>query len=83
MTFYVYILESKVDGSFYIGQTSNVEERLVKHNRGYNKSTKNKRPWKLIFSKHFNTQPEAVKEELRLKRFKKRTSILKYINQED
>jgi len=40
MKFFVYILESEIDKSFYIGQTSDVVGRLEKHNKGYNRSTK-------------------------------------------
>jgi len=48
MLFFTYILESEVDGSFYIGQTNLVEDRLNRHNKGYSKSTSHKRPWKLL-----------------------------------
>ena len=48
MDYYVYILESEVTGSFYIGQTQDIDARLEKHNKGYVKSTKAKRPWKLV-----------------------------------
>jgi putative endonuclease len=33
--FYVYILQSKVDNSFYIGQTKDLDKRLVLHNEDY------------------------------------------------
>ncbi|MBS1539503.1 MAG: GIY-YIG nuclease family protein, partial [Bacteroidetes bacterium] len=34
MDFYVYILQSDKDQSFYIGQTNNLDERLKRHNLG-------------------------------------------------
>ena len=46
MKCFVYILESEVDGSFYIGQTQNIESRLKKHNAGYSKY---KKPWNVLF----------------------------------
>ncbi len=32
MAYYVYILKSERDGTYYIDQTNNLEERLVRHN---------------------------------------------------
>ena len=34
MCYFVYILQSERDGSFYIGSTSDVEARLSRHNSG-------------------------------------------------
>ena len=84
MLFFTYILESEVDGSFYIGQTNSVDERLKRHNKGYSKSTSTKRPWKLVFKKEFESRSEAVKMEKYLKSLKKREAILNWIqNQRD
>ena len=33
-TFYVYILESCVDGTYYIGSTQDLHARLERHNQG-------------------------------------------------
>ncbi len=41
---YVYILQSLKDGNKYIGSTISVKERVEKHNKGYVKSTKSRRP---------------------------------------
>ena len=79
MTFFIYILKSEVDGSFYIGQTQDLAKRLEKHNKGLNRSTKNKRPWKIIFSKTFSTRSEAYKTEQYLKSLKKREAIINWI----
>ena len=79
MEFFVYILESEIDKSFYIGQTNNVFDRLKRHNNGFNRSTKNKRPWKLLYSEKCISRSEAVKLESKLKSWKKRDMILKYI----
>ena len=43
-----FILFSKKHARFYIGQTNNIKERLGRHNRGFEKSTKPYIPWKLI-----------------------------------
>jgi putative endonuclease len=47
-TFFVYILLSKKTGKFYIGQTNNIENRLMKHNSGLNRSTKAGIPWFIV-----------------------------------
>ncbi len=80
MTYYIYILESELDGSFYIGQTKNIQNRLKIHNAGYSTYTKNKRPWKIIFSSECTTRSVAMALEKKLKGLKKRVLILKYIS---
>jgi len=70
MMFFIYILESEIDNSFYIGQIANIEERLIRHNKGYNRSTRLKRPWKLIFHEECKSRSEAMKLEKKLKSWK-------------
>ncbi len=65
--FYVYVLQSKKDGSQYIGLNHNTEERLKEHNAGRVKSTKAKRPWKLLIKEPFETRLDARKREKYLK----------------
>ncbi|MGW8185556.1 MAG: GIY-YIG nuclease family protein [Candidatus Moraniibacteriota bacterium] len=50
MTFFIYILESLKDGKLYIGQTNNLENRIIRHNSGQVSSTKNRRPLEIIYS---------------------------------
>jgi putative endonuclease len=61
--FTVYILKSLTDQKRYIGLTENLERRLNDHNSGLVKSTKNKRPLKLIHSEQFQSKSEALKRE--------------------
>ncbi len=77
--FFTYILESEIDGSFYIGQTKSLKSRILKHNKGYNKSTKANRPRKLKFSKEFETRSDAYKAEQYLKKLKSREAVLGWI----
>ena len=76
--FYVYIIESVNHGKFYIGQTSNLDERLNSHNQGNNKSTKPYKPWKVIFHKSFQTRSESMAVEKKLKALKKRELVVKF-----
>ena len=60
---YLYILRSFKDGNLYIGTTSNIEIRLSQHNKGQSKSTKFRRPFKLIYTEEFKEKSGAMKRE--------------------
>ena len=75
MPFYVYILKSLKDGSYYVGSTSNLENRLKRHNEGRVISTKSKRFWKLVYSEEHPTRSSAAKRESELKSHKRRSFI--------
>ena len=68
--YYVYILKSQKDNGYYIGQTNNLQERLRCHNQGQIKSTRNRRPLKIIYSEVYKTRSEAIKREIYLKKLK-------------
>jgi putative endonuclease len=77
--FYVYILQSNLDTSLYIGHTKNLQERLLRHNQGRSPYTKSKRPWRLLFSEAFDSRREAVKRESELKSIKRRDLLFDLI----
>jgi putative endonuclease len=64
---YVYVIRSLNDGRFYVGMTSDVENRLSEHNSGKTKSTKAFAPWALVFVETFPGRTEARKREKYLK----------------
>ncbi|MDI6884278.1 MAG: GIY-YIG nuclease family protein [Hadesarchaea archaeon] len=64
---YVYLLRSLKDGKFYAGHTANLKNRLAQHNRGRVRSTKARRPFKLVYWEAFKTRSEAMKRERKLK----------------
>ena len=66
--YYVYILESLVDGDYYKGSTADYIKRLEEHNRGFNQFTRCKMPWKLIFVQEFSSKSEALIQEKKYKR---------------
>jgi len=70
MPFYVYILQSLKDGSYYVGSTNNLEDRVERHNEGRSLYTKGKRPWKLVYSERYEDRPSAVNRENQIKRRK-------------
>ncbi len=73
--FTVYILYSEKFDRYYIGQTNDIEKRIIRHNSGNVISTKHYRPWKIVYTKEFTTRAEAMKEETRLKAFKNRVYL--------
>ena len=78
--YFVYILQSESNQHYYIGQTQDLELRLIKHNSNGNTSTRNKGPWKIVYSKSYETRAEAIKEESRIKKQKSRKYIESLIN---
>ena len=80
MQFHTYILESEKSGMLHIGQTSDVEKRLTRHNAGGSRFTKGKGPWKLLFSISFETKTEAILMEKKLKGYKNPDRIREWIN---
>ena len=68
MKFYVYILESLKDRTFYIGQTNNLKDRVQRHNKGLIKSTQYKKPYRLCYFEEFETRAEAMYREWEIKK---------------
>lgn len=64
---YVYILRSQIDGTFYVGMTSNLAERLKYHNSGRVRSTKAKTPWELAYHEVVESLEAARRREKYLK----------------
>ena len=67
---YVYILKSKKDNKYYIGCTSDLDKRLVRHNKGGNKSTKNRKPLELIHRELYDDKHQALARERKIKSYK-------------
>lgn len=67
MSYFVYILKSKVADWHYVGMSSNPQSRLKSHNSGQVKSTKSRRPFKIILIEEF---PNRSKARLREKYYK-------------
>ena len=78
--FYIYILYSHTIDRYYVGSTQNIENRILRHNNSSTKSTKNGKPWVLVYQKSYNTRAEAVKRELEIKKKKSRTYIQNLID---
>jgi len=81
--YHTYIIQSETTEKIYIGQTNNLVTRISRHNSNKNFTTKNKGPWKLLFSRNFETRSEAMMFEKKLKSIKNKNYILKLINNKE
>ena len=66
--YYIYVLQSKVDKSLYIGYTKDLINRLKEHNAGKTKSIKHKIPFALIYYETYKSKTDARKREISLKK---------------
>lgn len=74
--FYVHILRSKKDPNrIYIGYTTNLEQRINKHNEGSVQSTKPYYPWSLIFYEAYLSKKDAKRREQYFKTTKGRKAL--------
>ena len=67
MFYYVYILRSLKNNSFYIGHTTDLKRRFKQHNNGESSATKPYRPYKLILYEAFLNKTDAKNREIYLK----------------
>ncbi|HBB49700.1 TPA: excinuclease ABC subunit C [Candidatus Nomurabacteria bacterium] len=65
--YYTYILKSSIDGTKYIGHTSDLKNRVKEHNRRQSKYTSTKAPFVLVWYCAFKTKEKAISFERYLK----------------
>jgi len=70
MGYYVYIIKSLRDGTYYKGVSENYERRILAHNAGESTYTSNKTPWELIYVEVHRDKKSALIREKKLKRCK-------------
>jgi len=68
MIYTVYVLHSPKFDKIYIGYTSDLEQRMLSHNKlGKKGWTIKFRPWKIIHTELYKTKADALKREKMLK----------------
>ena len=67
VSYFVYILLGLKDKRLYVGCTSNLENRLARHNSGGVPATRLRRPLVLLRSEEFKDKSEAYSRERFLK----------------
>lgn len=72
MALKIYVIKSEATGKIYIGQTSDLTERLKRHNhllpikkKGF--TSKNRGPWKLVYCEDYPDRSSALAREKFLK----------------
>lgn len=67
---YVYVLVARDNGGYrtYVGWTSDLEERLRKHNAGTGARSTRGRQWDLLYAERHRDRSEAMRREWHLKR---------------
>jgi len=65
--YYIYVLKSEFDGNMYTGYSNDIKKRLQQHNDGLVASTKNRRPFILIYFEACLNQQDATHREKYLK----------------
>lgn len=63
----VYVIRSKKLDRWYIGFTSNLAERLKRHNQGAVIATKTGKPWEIIYAEMYRDKRDAMGRETFLK----------------
>lgn len=71
----VYIIYSYKLDKYYIGFTSDISDRLLKHNRKSKGFSNLGRPWKLVLSESFENKKLAMEREKQLKSWKNRERL--------
>ena len=79
--YYCYILYSEKLDKYYIGSTSNIEGRILRHNSSNHGFTSTGKPWILKYSESFDEKTDALKREMQLKSWKSRKLIEELISQ--
>ena len=72
MSYFIYTLQSEKDDSYYVGITRDLNDRMLRHNQGRSKYTKQKLPWKLVYAEEHPDRSSASKKEYAIKRHKSR-----------
>ncbi|MFT5755249.1 MAG: putative endonuclease [Flavobacterium sp.] len=79
MEYFVYILCSKLKSKFYIGYTSNLEERITRHNQKSKGFTGSVNDWEVIYTETFNKKELAIQRERVIKSWKSSVKIKELI----
>jgi len=68
MKYYVYIIQSQFDGSYYKGYSEHPLLRLIQHNNKECNYTSHKTPWTLVYIEEIESKTAALIREKNLKK---------------
>jgi putative endonuclease len=76
MTYHVYILASRMNGTLYVGVTNDLARRVEQHRAGEGgRFTQKHRVNRLVFAESFDEIEEAIVTEKRLKKWRRAWKI--------
>ncbi len=78
--YYFYIIYSIKIDKYYIGHTSDLGERLRRHNSNHKGFTGSADDWEIVYSENYSTKSEAYSREREVKKLKRRDLLLKLIS---
>ena len=79
MSYYIYVLYSQRSNIYYVGQTADVEKRLILHNSmDYVSYTSKHRPWELKMKLDVGLERSKA---MKIERYIKKQKSKKYIEQ--
>jgi putative endonuclease len=78
-SYIVYILYSEIKNRYYIGSTSDLSERVRRHNTNHKGYTGGLGDWKLAYSESYPDKTSALQREKQIKAWKSRERIKKLI----
>ena len=78
---YLYILKSNSSGKYYVGETSNIEQRVQEHKQRNTFFGKRNNDIGLVYKKRFKTRSGARRVECFIKRQKSRKFIDKIVTE--
>jgi putative endonuclease len=64
----MYVIRSKINNTFYVDSTNDLQRRFAEHNNGSSIYTKKFMPWMLIYYEAYSTFKLAYSRELALKK---------------
>ncbi|MBL7158193.1 MAG: GIY-YIG nuclease family protein [Candidatus Omnitrophica bacterium] len=73
-------MKSQKTGSFYIGNTKDIERRIRQHNGNHTRSTRNKGPYFIVYKEEFSTKHEAATREKEIKSYKGNRVFKRLVN---
>jgi len=79
MNFYVYLLLSKINNRYYsyVGYTNDLKKRLILHNSSKGAKYTRGKKWVIIYKKRYKNKSDAMSEEFKLKKNRKKRNKLK------
>lgn len=66
--FYFYVLKSLKDKDLYSGFTNDLRQRFKDHNAGKVKSTKQRKPFNVVYYESYKSEEDARNRERQIKR---------------